>query len=133
MRWSTSTSERCQHLLDNIQFIHQLSYLTLSWVVSALSWGCLSLNIFLYDRLDGQWLLARSGPRDPNNQDTMTCSHILDCSFWEIINLISIGSTCKSNLQPQIQIKFWVGRKIIFVSLMQLGIICLLKKKNQQI
>jgi len=67
--------------------------------------GCLRLNLFSYDRLDDWWLLTQSWLWGPNYQDTTTRLHILARNVRDTVNSISIGSTGKPNLQPQIQIE----------------------------
>ena len=46
------------------------------------------------------------------------------------LNLIFIGSTRRSNLHPQIRIEFWMGQRIVPISLPQPAIIGLLKIKK---
>jgi len=61
----------------------------------------------------------------------MDCQQVLGHSVEESIHLISIGSTKRSCLHPQIQIEIQVGRRIVPVSLPQPVVICLLEIKTK--
>jgi hypothetical protein len=60
---------------------------------------------------------------------------VLGCRVGVFVHPISIGSTRRSCLYPQIRIETRVSRRIVLVSLSQPAIICLLKikKNNNQI
>jgi len=77
-------------------------------------------------RLGAQYWLGA-----PNGWDTTSCLQVLGRSVGEFVHLIFIGSTRRSCLHPQIQIKIQVGRRIVPISLPQLAIICLLKIKKR--
>ena len=66
----------------------------------------------------------------PNSWDTTSRPQVLGRNVGETVHLISIRSTRRSCLHPQIWIEIWVGRKIIPVSLPQPAIKCLLKIKK---
>jgi len=66
----------------------------------------------------------------PNGWDTTGHPLVLDRSVGD---LISIESTRRSCLRPQIRIKIPVGRRIVPVSLSQPTILCLLKIKTKSI
>jgi hypothetical protein len=67
----------------------------------------------------------------PNGWDTTGRLQIIGCSVGESVHLISIGSTKRFCLHPQIRIEIRVGRRIVPISLPQLAIICLLKNKKE--
>jgi hypothetical protein len=69
--------------------------------------------------------------RAPNGWDTTGDPLVLDCSVGESIHPISIGSTRRSCLHQQIQIKIQVGRRIVPLSLSQPAILCLLEIKTK--
>jgi hypothetical protein len=66
----------------------------------------------------------------PNDWDTTGRPQVLGRSVGEPIHSIFIGSTGRSNLHPQIQIKIRMGRRIVPISLPQPAIISLLKMKK---
>jgi len=83
--------------------------------------------------LQGHELLrlgARYWLRAPNGWDTTGRPQVLDRSVGEPIHSIFIGSTRRSNLHPQIQIKIRMGRRIVPISLPQPAIIGLLKMQK---
>lgn len=87
--------------------------------------------MFLYNCLDNWRLGTRTRLWGTNGRYTTTHLHILGCNVWDTVNQISIGFTRWSRLQPQIQIKFRMGQKIVLVSLRQSGGICYWKKTSQ--
>ena len=83
--------------------------------------------------LQGHKLLklgARYQLRAPNGWDTMSHLQVLGYSVGESIHSISIRSTRRSCIHPQIRIKILEGRRIVHISLPQLDVICLLKIKK---
>jgi hypothetical protein len=66
----------------------------------------------------------------PNGWNTTGHSQVLGRSIGEPVNSIFIGSTRRSNLHPQIRIEFWMGQRIVPISLPQPAIIGLLKIKK---
>jgi len=56
---------------------------------------------------------------------------VLGDSITEFVNLISIELTRQSCLQLQIWIKIRMGRRIVLVSLIQVVVIYILKRKNK--
>jgi hypothetical protein len=112
-------------LLEDIHFIPSLDHLSPKL-------GRLSLNLFPYNHLDDRRLLAWSWFQGPSGRYIMSHPHILDRSVEDIINLISIRSTDRSNIQPQIQIEFPMGWRIFLISLIKSGVICFLKNKTSQ-
>jgi hypothetical protein len=67
----------------------------------------------------------------PNGWNTTGCPQVLGRSVREPVNPIFIGSTRQSNLYPQIRIEFWMGQRIVPISLPQPAIIGLLKIKKK--
>jgi hypothetical protein len=74
---------------------------------------------------------ARYWWRAPNGWDTTGRPQVFDHSVGEPVNLILIGSTRRSYLHSQIQIKIRMGRRIVPMSLPQPAIIGLLKIKKK--
>jgi hypothetical protein len=74
---------------------------------------------------------ARYRLRDPNGWDTAGHPQVLSRSVGELVHPIFIGSTGRSYLHPQIQIKIWMGLRIVPISLPQSAIIGLLKIKKE--
>jgi len=66
----------------------------------------------------------------PNDWDTTGRSQVLDRSVEELVHLIFIGSTGRSNLHPQIRIEIWMGRRIVPIYVPRPAIIGLLKWKS---
>ena len=77
-------------------------------------------------------MLVWSWLRGTSGWYTTTHPHILSCSIEDTVNLIFIGSTNRSSLKAQIQIEFWMDRKIIHVSLMH-SVLYVSWEKNKQI
>ena len=69
-------------------------------------------------------------PWTPNGWNTTGLPQVLGRSVEEPVNLIFIGSTKRSNLHPQIRIKFRMGQRIVPISLPQPAIIGILKIKK---
>ena len=69
--------------------------------------------------------------RASNGQSTIGHPQVLSRNVREFVHLISIGFTEWSYLHPQIQVEIWMGQRIIIVSLLQLDVICILKRKNK--
>jgi len=71
--------------------------------------------------------------RAPNGWNTTGRPQVIGRSVGELVNPIFIASTRRSNLHPQIRIEFWMGQRIVPISLPQPTIIGLLKIKIKKV
>ena len=74
---------------------------------------------------------ARYWWRAPNDWDITGHPQVFGRSVGEAVDPIFIESTRRSYLHPQIRIKFWMGQRIVPISLPQPSIIGLLKILNK--
>jgi len=89
-------------MLKDIHFIPQVGRLRPKLGSLNTKSSRLRSNLFSYNRLDDQRLLARTCLRGTNSQYITAYLHILSCSVGDTVNMISIGFTEQFNLQPQI-------------------------------
>jgi len=102
--------------------VDRWSYFSMSWAV----YCCKATNSLDWV-LDTDWEL-------PTVETLRTGRpQVLGRSVGEPVNLIFIRSTRRSNLHPQIRIKFWMGQRIVPIYLPQPAIIGLMKIKKKVI